>query len=70
MNPAVVISALLLAAVSLVSYSETQLSDSPRTDYELCQELREEVRLQMEVGLLSREEAAEITRRCFTLFVK
>ena len=39
----------------------------PRTDYELCQEVQEEVNLQVGT-LLTQEEANQISDRCFSDF--
>lgn len=70
MNSAIAVSAILFTAASLIAFSETHPQFAARTDYELCQEVREEVNLQVDVGLIPQEEADRIVRRCFTLFVK
>lgn len=62
MNPLVVVPVLFAAALVIVDAGQQ------RSDYELCQEVTEEVNLQVETGLISQAEADRISERCFTFF--
>ncbi len=68
MNPILSVSVLLLSAISIVDFHEKQ--ETFRTNNELCQEVAEEVNLQVEAGLVTQDEADRISQRCFALFVQ
>ncbi len=62
---------LVLWSLALTGvFAASRPIEAERTDTELCVEVRLELNRQVVTGLVTQEEADQISRRCFDLFVK
>lgn len=61
------VTVMMAVAVSIVSGATKQL-EIDRTDRQICEEVRHELNIQAQIGLISQEEANKISDRCFKTF--
>ena len=59
----------VLLAVILIGLETKSAAVAPRTNAELCEEVREVLIENIEVGLTTKEEAKAIVTRCYNTFV-
>jgi len=71
-NVILTVTAMLGAALLIIESYEKPVRrlSSTRTDAQLCREVKEEVYIQAEAGMITEEQAAAIAERCFNTFVK